>query len=156
MSKGRWLLLGFGLVGCLAIGVVAYAVWPTRQISRENCERIRIGMPEKMVVEILGPPRDDCTSEVAIELPRRIGERHRTYIVHELGQREHLHEQLQEVVMRRGWPTVSPRQVKVWASNEIVICIRFDEGNRVLECDSLNAEPLKYSTWRRLRRWLRL
>jgi len=121
--KLKWLaivvavsLLGFG---------TALLLWPRDRITAESWQKIRIGMTEEEVAEILGGPgmtRDEARAQfdrLEVELS------HPPFEVEELILEE----------PNGGWESATSERIQIWTGRRGIIAIEFGQDNHVrLKC----------------------
>jgi hypothetical protein len=117
--KLKWLaivlavsLLGFG---------TALLLWPRDRITAESWQKIRIGMTEDEVMEILGGPG----------MTRKEARAQYDQLEKELGRPPFEHEDLLFEEPNGKWESAVWDRVKIWTGRRGFIAIEFDRDNHV-------------------------
>jgi hypothetical protein len=130
----------------VAVAVVVIALWPTRpnRVTRENYDRIQIGMTQAEVEAILGPLGDYAT------------------VPFDNGRSEVDPSDLYSQVVRSfsSIDDASNRVRACWSGNDYLIVITFDPKSEVISkgcTEQLRIEqgPLRNAVWRLKRQWHR-
>jgi hypothetical protein len=139
MTRRRLLLLALS-VAVVLLGVGAWALWPQwpcTAITRDNAERIQVGMTLAEVEAILGgPPRGEMTGTVEMA-----SDEQSDFGLHHL--------QFKANLAMKTWPPE-------WQSDEVVVAVRFDDAGRVSARHYLFLRRAEAGPLSALRRWLRL
>jgi hypothetical protein len=140
MSRRTRHLLSLSLPVLVALAAAAWLLWPRTAITRENFDRIEVGMTLAEVEAILGgPPREEATGPF---VPRD-GDPDSVWITHEF-----------MVIIGPGAPAFPAD--RGWAAHSLLVWVTFDAEGRV---SAKNCLPVRRATeplLDRLRRWLGL
>jgi hypothetical protein len=142
MTRRTPRLLLFGLTAAvLAIMLAAWALWPRTAITRENADKIRMGMTLAEVEAILGgPARDESTASLTDD----------NLDMELVGIPEILFDATCDGEM------VPASNRKLWISDSVVVRVCFDAEGRALCNESVPVRRAELSPLDRLRRWLGL
>jgi hypothetical protein len=135
-------VLLFGLPAATVAGLlVAWLLWPRTAITQENAARIEPGMTLAEAEALLGgPARCDATGPYNVNPADFAGDPWCPR------QEEALTRKDGEVI---GWQ-------RSWATDNTLVVVRFDRGNRVTEVVYGPVTPVQRDLLRLIRRWLRL
>ena len=135
MGRRTRRLLLLALPAVLALGLVAWLLWPRTAITtitEQNAEKIREGMTVAEVEAILGGPgRSESTGRFIPAMSN---------------------EQFREIAIR--FRPAEPHSE--WQSNQVRVLVRFDPAGRVQEWTCFPVRRESESSVDMLRRWLRI
>jgi hypothetical protein len=146
MIRHRRLLIALGLCACalLTSAVVAWLLWPTTAITRENATKITTDMTLAEVEGILGgPARNESTGPVVMEWDDPENQ------ASVMRQGELLLESF-----LHGGPAGHP--TRQWQSDYATVVVRFDDAGQVRECYALPTRRHRDRLLGMLRSWLGL
>jgi hypothetical protein len=138
--KLKWLALVLA-VALLGFGT-ALLLWPRDRITVESWQKIRIGMTEDEVAEILGGP--GMTNEEALRKCHRLE--------NELGQRPFEFED--PSLEEPNGVFAHQDRLRIWAGRRGIILIELDQDNNVCWKQFLGARWTNQGILDRLRDWL--
>jgi hypothetical protein len=149
MTRRTRRLLLFGLpAGLVAAMLAVWLLWPRTAITRENAERIAVGMTLAEVEQILGgPARDEATGPVTADGPGTLWlmAPRKQYLLVDYGAR----------VTVPGAKAPAPAAPR-WVSDQVMITVSLDADGRVESCNTIPVRRTEEGPLDRLRRWLGL
>jgi hypothetical protein len=152
MSKRMRRLVGIAaLVPVATIAVGVWLSWPRTAITRENAEKVQVGMTLGEVEAILGgPPREEPTGPLRADGPAEQARGETARALASGNDAEAAAEFFRDMPYQSG-----AYNRRVWVSDRVIIAVHLDgTTGRVVSCDSLPVRGI--GPLDRLRRWLGL
>jgi len=142
--RKRRLVLASGIAAVAVLAVAVCLLLPSSKINRRNYKKIHEGMTLAEVEAVLGPPRNDTTGPVMAVVGD--DEDHGPWNKEAFAALKAIDFQSRPVLVGEG----------VWASNSLLVRVRFGSDNRVISHESLDVVLMPGATFARIRHWLRL